>query len=103
MLVQVRWGHGDPSGRISGFRRLLHAEFVGDDDHIAPNGKRIAPEMLRRFKIFPSDEIVPSPTTLVIEVMHSSQCQRLLRHFADETEIELRLQSFTGLATLSWR
>ena len=34
MLVQVRWGHGYPSGRSSGFRRLLHAEFVGDDDHI---------------------------------------------------------------------
>ena len=86
MLVQVRWGHGDTIGRSGGFRHLRRPEF-GGDDHIAPNGKRIVPDMLRHFKIFPFDELRASPSTLIIEDMYSSQCQRLLRHVADETEL----------------
>ncbi|WVZ59726.1 LOW QUALITY PROTEIN: hypothetical protein U9M48_009833 [Paspalum notatum var. saurae] len=89
MLVQVRWGHGD--GGLNGdFRHLLRAEFI-DDDHIAPNGKRIVPEMLRRFQVFPFVELGEPPTTLGTEAAHSFQCHRLLIHVADETEMELRL------------
>jgi len=60
-------------------------------DHIAPNGKGIVPEMLRLFQVFPFDKGRVPPTLTEAEATQFSQCQRLLRHDADETELELRL------------
>lgn len=60
MPVEVGRGYGHELRR----GRLLSAELVDDGD-VAPDGKRVVNEVLRLLQVFPFDELVMAPRTIL--------------------------------------